>query len=114
MTTARPGASSPLASGWHTPTLVADLNPTGDAQPGLHLVTGVDDDGILIFDANGANGHCGRKGNTTMEATPLITDGAGATVDAGSMLIPWLNGHVLTRPGGVGRSGGRTAPSKER
>ena len=29
-----------LASGWHTPTLVADLNPTGDAQPGLHLAHG--------------------------------------------------------------------------
>ena len=49
--------------GWHTPTLVADLNPTGDAQPGLHLgLTGADDDGILLFDATGANGTvaCGR------------------------------------------------------
>ena len=94
-----------LASGWHTPTLVADLNPTGDAQPGLHLgLTGADDDGILLFDANGANGHRGlwAVSTTTLEATPLITDGAGATVDAGSMLIPWQNGHVLTRPGGVG------------
>ena len=47
------------------------------------LLTGADDDGILLFDAAGANGHRGlwAVNTSTLEATPLITDGAGATVD---------------------------------
>ena len=94
-----------LASGWRTPTLIADLNPTGDAQPGLHLgLTGAANDGIVLFDAAGANGHRGlwALNTSTLDTTPLIADGGGDAVDAGSMLIPWMNGHVLTRPGGVG------------
>ena len=94
-----------FASGWQTPSLVADLNPTGDAQPGLHLgLVSAADHGTVFFDATGANGHRGlwALNTSTLDTTPLITDAAGATVDAGSMLIPWMNGHVLTRPGGVG------------
>lgn len=93
-----------FAGGWNAPTLVADLNPSGDAQPGLHLGLVAASADVLLFDATGTNGHRGlwALNASTMDATPLIVDGAGGTVDGTSMLIPWLDGHVLSRPGGAG------------
>ena len=91
--------------GWQTPQLVTDLNPSGDAQPGLHL--GLHEGGggaDLVFDATGANGHrdLWAFNKTSMVPERLTADASGSTVDGGSTLVPWLDGHVLTRPGGVG------------
>jgi hypothetical protein len=91
--------------GWQAPHLVTDLNPSGDAQPGLYL--GLHDGGErtdLVFDATGASGHhdLWSFNRTSMAPMRLTADASGDTVDSGSTLVPWLDGFVLTRPGGIG------------
>ena len=94
-----------LAGGWEQPTLVADLNPGGDAQPGLHLgLHGASEDGLVLFDATGPSGQhdLWALDRASGNLTRLTSDGFDDTVDGGVMLLPWLDGHVLTRPGGIG------------
>ena len=94
-----------FSDGWRAPHLVADLNPSGDAQPGLHL--GLHDGGdhaAVLFDATGANGRhdLWALNGTGTAPVRLTADASGDTVDGDSTLVPWLDGYVLTRPGGVG------------
>lgn len=94
-----------LEAGWGQPLLVADVNPGGDAQPGVHLGLHSASDGTMVlFDATGPSGHhdLWALDRTTSAVTRLTDDASGDTVNGDVALVPWLGGHVMSRPGGMG------------
>ena len=105
-----------FAGGWNAPTLVADLNPSGDAQPGLHLGLVAASADVLLFDATGTNGHRGlwALNASTMDATPLTWTVLEAPSMAPPCSSPGWTDTCSAAPVALDCRGGPTAPSKER